>query len=156
MVKKENVGYLELLPIILQQLDSGGTVCIKPYGTSMLPLIRQGKDEVVLEKLSRKVKKYDILFYRRKDGQFVLHRVVKFGKNGEYIIRGDHQFEYETGITDSDVIGVVKEIRRDGSVIKRGSPEFLKWATFGAFSFRMMYRLRKIKKILLKKMRRKT
>lgn len=149
-VKKENVGYEELFPLISEQLASGGSVCIKPYGSSMLPLIRQGKDEVVLERYEKKAKRYDILFYRRKNGQFVLHRVVKFDKNGGYIIRGDHQFEYEKGITDEDVIAIVKEIRRDGRSIKRGSLEFFKWATWGAFTFRAMFILRKIKKSILK------
>lgn len=148
---RENVGYEKIMPLIVSQLESGGTVCIKPYGTSMLPLIRQGKDEVVLEKHTQKAKRYDILFYRRKNGQFVLHRVVKFDKNGGYIIRGDHQFEYEYGITDDDVIAVVKEIRRDGKCIRRGSLLFFKWATWGAFSFRMMHYLRKIKHRLIKK-----
>ena len=149
--KKENVGYNELMPIITEQLNSGGSVCIKPYGSSMLPLIRQGKDEVVLEKYEGKAKRYDILFYRRKNDQLVLHRVVKFDKNGGYIIRGDHQFEYEKGITDDDVIAIVKEIRRDGRSINRGSLEYLKWATWGAFTFRAMFYLRKIKKSIFQK-----
>ena len=38
----------ELLPLILEQLAAGQTVKFAPYGVSMLPMLRQGVDTVVL------------------------------------------------------------------------------------------------------------
>ena len=133
-------GFDELLPIMAEQLKSGGTVKFKPYGTSMLPLLRHGKDEVLLEKADRKLKKYDIVFYKRADGQLVLHRLVKIKKN-EYIFRGDHQFLYEHGITDENVIAIVKSVFRNGKEIKSGSLSFTLWAVFGAMFSRIYQRL---------------
>ena len=74
-----------LEPIIQEKLNSGATVTIQPKGISMLPLIRQGQDEVVLKKPSGRLNKYDIAFYKRKSGQFVLHRIIKKRKN-DYVI----------------------------------------------------------------------
>ena len=40
----EKVTFEQMLPVIIEQLASGGEVRFKPNGTSMLPLIRQGID----------------------------------------------------------------------------------------------------------------
>ena len=105
-----------LEPIITEKLANGATVTIQPKGTSMLPLIRQGQDEVVFKKPSGRLKKYDIPFYKRKSGQFVLHRIVKVRKN-DYIICGDNQTDYEYNITDDMILAVVEAIKRDGKTI---------------------------------------
>lgn len=141
-VETDKVTLNEMYPLICQQLEEGGSVRFKPNGTSMLPTIRQGLDEVTVEKLTGKPKRLDILFYLRANGQFVLHRLQKI-KKGSYVIRGDHQFEYEYGITDQNIIGVVTEIHRDGKTIRRGTSEFKRYGTLGAFSYRTMFRLRK-------------
>ena len=50
-------------------------------GTSMLPFIHAG-DLVTLEKITNcKIKKRDVLFYKRDNGQYVLHRVYKIKNN---------------------------------------------------------------------------
>lgn len=150
----ESAGFDELLPVLIEQLESGGTVKFKPYGTSMLPLLRQGKDEVLLKKADRKLKKYDIVFYRRAGGQLVLHRLVKIS-NRQYIFRGDHQFQYEYGITDDNVIGIAHSIFRNGREIKSGSLEFALWAIFGSLFSRIYqrfyYLVSKVYKIFKKK-----
>lgn len=142
-METDKVSLNEMYPLILTQLEEGGTVSFKPKGTSMLPTIRQGIDEVTISKLDTKPKRLDILFYRRENGQFVLHRLKKI-KNGAYLIRGDHQFEYEHGITDKHIIGVVTEIRRGEKVIKRGSLLFNSYGTLGALYFRTRNRLDRI------------
>lgn len=52
-------------------------VPLKNYsrGISMLPLLRQGRDSVALRRVDSPIRRNDILFYRRPDGSFVLHRV---------------------------------------------------------------------------------
>ncbi len=89
---------------MLEQLESGKKITFRPRGTSMLPLLREGKDGIVLEKSKGNHRKNDIVFYRRKNGQFVLHRIV-YTKDG-YVISGDHQLFFEYGITDDEIIGV--------------------------------------------------
>ena len=82
-----------------------------PKGTSMLPLIVQGRDSVVLKRNKEKAaKKYDIAFYRRSNGQFVLHRVMKIEKDGSYTMCGDNQTVLEKGIREEQIIGYVSSL----------------------------------------------
>lgn len=114
--KSVKVSLNEVFPVMEEMLESGTSVTFNPHGTSMLPLLRQGMDSVTLAKLARKPRKYDMVFYRRKNGQFVLHRVVGKNKTG-LVIRGDNQLEKEYGITEDDVIGIATGISRGGKKI---------------------------------------
>ena len=105
----------EIYPIMQEQLDCGGKAAFNITGTSMLPFLKQGRDSVFIEKPKRAIKKRDIIFYRRLDGNFILHRVIG-KKNGRYICRGDNQTENEHGIEPSQIIGTVIEYNRKGKV----------------------------------------
>lgn len=109
----KKVELSEMLPIILEKLEAGGDVVIPVTGTSMRPLLKTGRDSVVLCSPPNKLNKNDIPLYRRSDGHFVLHRVVGEDKNG-YILCGDNQTEKEYGIKHSQIIGVLKYIDRNG------------------------------------------
>lgn len=97
-------------------LDSGGEFRIYPRGTSMLPLLVQGRDSVSLVKPDGNLKRNDIAFYLRDNGQYVLHRVIK-AENDSYTLCGDNQTKPETGINNSHIIGVVAKIYRKDKVI---------------------------------------
>lgn len=107
----------DLWPVIEEQINSGKTAIINPGGVSMLPLIKAGRDSVVLKKNNTKLKKYDVALYRRKNGQFVLHRVVGF-YNDEYVMCGDNQFAHEKNISHDAVLAVMTEFIRKGKRIK--------------------------------------
>jgi hypothetical protein len=102
----------ELMPFICERLNAGQTVRFSPRGVSMLPMIRQGIDSVAIALPPKKLKKYDIPLYRRSDGSFVLHRVVKVGET--YTCIGDNQFTYENGINHDQIIAVVTAFFRKG------------------------------------------
>lgn len=122
-IKKSSLDELE--PIIREKLSSGGTVQIPITGTSMLPLLVQGRDSVILAPAAE-IKVNDIIFYKRDDGHFVLHRII--GNDGKgYILCGDNQWVKEYGITDRHIIGVVTEIIRDGVNIKTDDKEYIKY-----------------------------
>ena len=98
----------DAIEVIEEILAGGGEFRMYPKGTSMLPLIKQGKDSVVLKrKFDCIVKKYDIAFYRRRSGQFVLHRVMKIEDDGSYTMCGDNQTQLEYGIKAEQIIGYV-------------------------------------------------
>lgn len=107
----DNLHRLEdLLPRIRQTIAQGRSIAIGPKGTSMLPLIRQGIDFVELSALPGKLKKYDLPLYRRPDGQYVLHRIVK--AEDTYTCIGDNQYLLETGVTHDQLIAVVTAVYR--------------------------------------------
>lgn len=89
-----------------------------PSGKSMLPIIVDGEDKVVLSKFN-KLKRLDIILYQRKSGEYVLHRIIKIENNQVITACGDNQVFKEKNIDVSQVIGkVVKIIKKDGKVIK--------------------------------------
>ena len=128
--------------VICKVLDSGGEFTLFPRGTSMLPLIVEGRDSVTLEKRSAKVG--DIAFYRRADGSFILHRVIGFA-DGTYTMCGDNQLTPETGVEPQQVIAAVKYVTRRGKRVD-GNPGYslylLLWRSF--FIRRVYFRLRRI------------
>lgn len=72
-------------------------------GTSMLPFIHAG-DLVTLKKITNcKIKKKDVLFYKRDNGQYVLHRVYKI-KNNHLFMLGDNQLNVEKNVRSDQVI----------------------------------------------------
>lgn len=102
---------------MLEVLNSGGEVAFITAGISMMPLLRDRRDKVILSKPKFNFNKNDVIFYQRDNGQYVLHRIVSI-KNGEYILRGDNQFVLEHGITDKHIIAVAVGFERNGKLIK--------------------------------------
>ena len=90
-----------------------GRLVYTNVGDSMLPLIRQGRDLLVIEKTSGRLKKYDVPLYKRDSGQYVLHRILKV-RQEDYVICGDNRWRREYGITDRHIIGVLTAVVRDG------------------------------------------
>lgn len=101
------------MPIMKETLDNDGKVTFTPRGISMLPMLRSNMDTVTLEKPVFPLKKYDLPLYIRDNGNYVLHRVVKVKKNG-YVMRGDNQLINESGIKESQIIGIVTDFTRKG------------------------------------------
>ncbi len=100
-----------IVPLLVETLENGGSMRIYPRGISMLPMIRQGIDSVVLSCKGERLKKYDIPLYRRADGSYVLHRVIK-AADGEYVCSGDNQIAVERGVRHENVIAVVTAFSR--------------------------------------------
>lgn len=97
-----------------QELSVHGSLVYKCKGSSMLPLLREDRDLAVIERKGEgRCAKYDVVLYRRADGTYVLHRILKVCADG-YILCGDRCFEKEPGITDSQILGVMIAVLRDG------------------------------------------
>ena len=88
----------------------GESIRIIPRGYSMLPMLRPGVDAVELSTVPEKLRKYDLPLYRRDDGQFVLHRIVKVGQT--YTCIGDNQLCIERGLRRDQMLAVVTSFRR--------------------------------------------
>lgn len=87
-------------------------------GNSMLPLIKEGIDILVIKKPQRNIKKYDIVLSKRPSGRYILHRVISLSKNmEELVIAGDNSFMKDC-ISPSSVLGILSEIHRNGEEVK--------------------------------------
>lgn len=104
----------DVIEIMIEKLNSGGKVTFTPKGTSMLPMLRDGEDIVVLEKPKGRLNLFDVAFYKRDNGQYVLHRVCNFEANGCYVMCGDNQFSLEHGIRNDQIIAVMTAFFRKG------------------------------------------
>ena len=111
MLERKSTRLEDIMPLIREELHNGKSVRIYPRGTSMLPMLREGKDSVVLSKISEPLRKYDVVLYQRKNGQYVLHRLVKTRK--EYVFLGDNQFEHEYGVEYGQMIARVSSFYRE-------------------------------------------
>ena len=110
-----NIRLELIMPLIKERLAVGETVRFTTHGISMLPLLRNGKDQVLLAPLPEKLKKYDLPLYQREDGSYVLHRIVKVGETFTCI--GDNQYTVERGVRPEWMIGLAVGVCRKGKMI---------------------------------------
>ena len=143
----------DMWPIMQEQIESGGSVRFGPKGTSMMPLIRQGVDSVVIKKVPGKLKKYDLPLYRRENGQFVLHRIVAVKKDG-YVMRGDNQIVNEYNVQHSQLLAIVTGLYRGDEYFSVNNKEYIKYVKKHVFkkNLKILYlRARSLAKRILKK-----
>lgn len=120
-----------------EELKEKGVLVYTNVGTSMRPLIRQGKDVMIissLDKLGRNLKKKDVPLYKRESGQYVLHRIIKVTKDG-YVIRGDNTYSNEYGVTDHQIIGVLSGVIRNGKEISVNSFGYKVYSYFWLYTY---------------------
>lgn len=89
-------------------------------GNSMSPFLIHGRDTVYLSRLTRPVRRGDMLLYQRENGGYVLHRVYKAGPESLTMI-GDAQTILEPGIRREQVIAIVTRVERKGKPLGPGS-----------------------------------
>lgn len=91
-------------------LNKGETLYYRNVGNSMLPFIKEGEDLLVIDAYKdQRLKVGDVILYKRDTGKYVLHRIVSVRKN-DYLLRGDNQYNTETGIVDRHILGVLREV----------------------------------------------
>ena len=132
-----------------QELERKGTITYTCRGVSMLPLLRQQKDLFTITKRQGRCRKYDVALYKRADGAYVLHRIVKVLPAGD-VFRGDNCLNKEYGITDQDVLGVMTSFVRDGKEYAADAGGCLLYAKV----WYMLYPVRRLWKLLKLKIRR--
>ncbi|MBE5965212.1 MAG: hypothetical protein E7252_09910 [Lachnospira sp.] len=135
-----------------EELQRKGNITSTNVGDSMMPLLRQDKDMVYIEKYTGGLKKYEVPLYKRDSGQYVLHRCIKVSKKG-YVMCGDNRYTKEYGITDKHIIGVLKGVIRDGKYISTDSLRYKIYSHYvcdlffiRAFILRVKFKLARLKK----------
>lgn len=142
----------ELSPLIVGLVNSGADVTLTVTGNSMRPMLTHLKDSVILTKcdpLSLKVG--DIPLYRRENGEYILHRIIK-SHDDVYDISGDHQYELEHGVPKSSVLCVVKGFTHNG---KYHSCDEFGYRLY-SFLWRKLFPLRKAIMTVYRKIKRKS
>ena len=97
-------------------IGQGETVSIPVSGFSMNPFLADKRDAVLVKRPERDLKRGDIVLYKRRNGQYILHRIWRVKREGYFMV-GDAQTEIEGPIKPDQIIGLVEKIRRKGKWI---------------------------------------
>ena len=113
---------------IVDLLSEGKSVQLHLQGYSMYPLIVPGRDEVVISPLrDHKIRRGDVLLYRRKNDKLILHRVYKKKDDKIYFV-GDNESVVEGPLDISQVHGIMSAFYHKGKKIKADNFfYFLSW-----------------------------
>ena len=118
-------------PLMLEAFNENKTFSFPVKGTSMKPLLKN--DYVVTLCKIEDYKIGDILFFRRDDGSFVLHRLRKI-KNGILYIVGDHQVALEK-VRDDQLIGKAINYKKKDKIYNLKGVKYIIYKFIVKFKF---------------------
>lgn len=100
-------------------LASKGELIYYSEGTSMWPLLKKGRDVLIIKSTGPKtvLKKDDIVLYRKNEGHYILHRIYRVRKDGTLVLNGDHNWYREYDVKQDDVVGILIKIERRKKII---------------------------------------
>lgn len=110
----------EILPVMNEILEQGGTVRIPVSGTSMAPFLHEDDNVELSATDFNNVKLGDIVLIVRESGVYVLHRVLR-KCGGCFYINGDSQQWSEGPLQPAQIIAIVTSVWRNGKHIECSS-----------------------------------
>lgn len=110
---------------VVKMLGEGLSVRIFPEGYSMYPMFVPGRDEAVIGAVDpKKLRRGAVVLYRRESGILVLHRILRKGKEGFFMV-GDNQTQVEGPLQESQIKGVLLAFVRKGRYIPVSHPVYV-------------------------------
>ena len=108
-----------------EELERSGYLAYTNVGVSMLPLLRERRDVMRIERIPWK--RYDAVLFRRPGtvgrGRYVVHRILRVNEDGSCWIAGDNRTEGET-VRPEDILGVLTGVIRDGRLLDLHDPRY--------------------------------
>ncbi|MCD7762567.1 MAG: S24/S26 family peptidase [Lachnospiraceae bacterium] len=124
--KRVTVDTREYVSMLRELTEQGHEVSMMIAGNSMSPFLVHQRDGIVFKKPDRELRRGDIVFYERMNGQFVCHRICRIRPEGFYLI-GDAQIQVEGPIRREQIFGLITGVMRKG---KRLAPGDFWWEFF--------------------------
>ena len=115
------------MPVLRELLAQGQSVSLTVTGESMSPFLRHGRDQIRLAAVTAPPQRGDMVFFRRRNGQYIMHRVLRRMPDGNYAIIGDGQQQVESPIAPEQIFAVVIQVCRKGVWL---GPESFWWRFF--------------------------
>lgn len=115
------------MPVLRELLAQGQSVSLTVTGESMSPFLRHGRDQIRLAAVIAPPQRGDMVFFRRRNGQYIMHRVLRRMPDGNYAIIGDGQQQVESPIAPEQIFAVVTQVCRKGVWL---GPESFWWRFF--------------------------
>lgn len=110
----------EYISALRELTEQGKEVSLLISGNSMSPFMIHQRDTICFKKPDRELRKGDMVFYQRVNGQFIMHRIWKVKEDGFYIV-GDAQQEIEGPVKREQIFAVVTKVKRKGKWIEPGN-----------------------------------
>lgn len=109
----------EYVSMLRELTEEGKEVSMIIAGNSMSPFLIHERDSICFKKPDRKLKKGDMVFYQRPNGQYIMHRICRVKPEGYYIV-GDAQQEIEGPVSAEQIFAVITRVNRKGKWIGPG------------------------------------
>ena len=109
---------------IEEVLKEKGAYVGPTVGVSMLPMLKNRRDTIIVRPKTERLQPLDVALYKR-GNDYVLHRVLSLTETG-YIIRGDNCYSDEN-VPESAVIGVLAEFYRKNKHVLCTDEKYLKY-----------------------------
>lgn len=103
----------EYVAVLKEMTEQGQEVAMTVSGTSMEPFLIHERDRIYFRRPDGPIQKGDMVFFQRKTGAYVMHRVMK-AREGQYYLAGDHQTFLEGPIEAQQIFAKVVSVERAG------------------------------------------
>lgn len=109
----------EYMSVLRELIEEGHQVSLLISGSSMSPFLIHHRDTIYFKKPDRELKVGDMVFYRRGNGKYIMHRIRRIRPEGYYMI-GDAQWEIEGPLQREQIFGLITAVERKGKLIQPG------------------------------------
>lgn len=120
------VDTVEYISALRELTEAGKEVSLRIVGNSMAPFLIHDRDLICFRKPEAPLRVGDMVFYQRRTGQFVMHRICRVSPEG-YGILGDAQVDVEERVQREQIFAIVTRVNRKGTWI---GPKNLWWRFF--------------------------
>lgn len=109
--------YLDTLRGIVEEGHEASMVIA---GNSMSPFLIHQRDVICFRKPDGPLRVGDMVFYQRRSGRYVMHRICRVRPEGFYLV-GDGQTEIEGPISRDQIFARIVKVRRKDRWLEPGS-----------------------------------
>ena len=126
MIKAEKIKNAEMniiVPMIESVIEDGRDAKIRVTGNSMYPTLVDRRDTVILSAID-KISVGDVLLYKRENGDYVMHRVIR-KKDNTLSFAGDNELVLEHPVlTNQCIAKMTGFVRNKKSYICKSSTKY--------------------------------
>ena len=115
----KQVDTREYVSVLRGIAEEGKVVSMLIAGSSMAPFLCHNRDYIYFTKPERELRRGDMVFYQRDNGQYVMHRIYRVKHEGYYMV-GDAQTQIEGPLRRDQIFAVITQVKRDGKMIRPG------------------------------------
>ena len=134
-----------------EMLEQNGFITYTNVGTSMLPLLREHRDIMMIRRRGeQRLKKLDAVLFVRPHvegrGRYVVHRILRVCEDGYWIV-GDNCVSGEH-VKEDQVIGILTGVIRDGKKVRFDSLRYRMYVCLWCAPYHLRFALLRTKRFV--------